>query len=383
MKSAQLLSWNLPSKTIAAGQSDTIEGKLLPKMLFGMVMHLSKISATAEFAPTYTTAPTTVGNNNVYTRFDFFDGNINRFTGGWNHLRMFERLISGRNRTADADTDLASASTRVVRRTLHMGPPNYAGAPVDFAIPCGMLETAELRTQVGALTDISADTTVLTGTTRYVAGLVGLGKVRIPPVYERKYASLTGSDGQLQGRSAYDVVALLNSGSFDAISAGDFDSISLDLGQGYVVPAINARDLTSQYMDDKDVGDFNSIMGQPQGAGDDNAKMVNRASPTAIAAQTADLQPVLWTQRDQMLTKLNVAETSARIFWGGSQSTGIVLTGRFLPQSQAMVGAAIAKAFSKLPFKPSKTRPSTLSKKPYMGPFVEFMPWDVDVAAGR
>lgn len=379
MKQSHHYQWQLPSKTVSAGAVDTIEGKLLPKTLFGQICHHAQLNITVDFTPTYTTAPTFLGNNNVYTKFDFFDGSLNRFTGGLANLRNFERYALGKNINADADQDTASAAQRTIRRTMHAGPPNYAGSDSDFAIPCGMLDNAEWRLQCGALTDISADTTVLTGTLRTTSGLVLLpAEARIPPVYERKVSSATGSDTQLQGRALYDAIFLTDTDQ-STIAAGDVAAINLDLGQGLIVPGINAKDVLAMFLADKAQGDFSNIMGEPSAAGDDNVKQVNRASPTALVGAIADLQPVLWSPPDAMMTKRPIAESSARLYWGGTDTAMSVYTAKFLPQGKSAIGAAIAKTFAKLPFKPKTARVKTLSKKPYDGPYVEFMPWIVEV----
>lgn len=377
--------WSLPSKTVTASGSDTIEGKLLPKTLFGEICHHAQLNITVDFTPTYTAAPTFLGNNNVCQKFDFFDGTLNRFTGGLQHLRNFERYAEGNNINADADQDTASASQRTIRRTMHAGPSNYAGADSDFAIPCGMLDNAEWRIGYGALNTaeasggISADTTVLTGTLRCTSGLVLLpAEVRIPPVYERKTASATGADTQMQGRALYDQIFLQDTDQ-STVAAGDVGAINLDLGKGLIVPGINAKDVLACYLADKKRGDFSNVMGEPSAAGDDNVKQVNRASPTALVGAINDLQPILWSPIDAMLTKRPIAESSARLFWGGSDTAMTVYTAKFLPQGKSAIGAAIARAFAKLPFKPKGARVKTLSKKPYDGPYVEFMPWIVDV----
>lgn len=378
-KSGHHYQWSLPSKTCSAGATDTIEGKLLPKTLFGEICHHAQLNITVDYTPTTTALPTFLGNNNIYTKFDFFDGSLNRFTGGLAQLRNFERYSEGNNINADADQDTASAAQRTVRRTMHAGPSNYLGADSDFAIPCGMLDNAEWRLQNGALTDIAADCTAYTGTLRATSGMILFpAEVRIPPVYERKTASATGADTQMQGRALYDSIFLQDTDQ-STIAAGDVAAINLDLGKGLIVPGINAKDVLAMYLADQKRGDFSNIMGEPSAAGDDNVKQVNRASPTALVGAIADLQPVLWSRGGAMLSKRPIAESSARLYWGGTDTAMTVYTAKFLPQGKSAVAAAIAKAFSKLPFKPKGARIKTLSKKPYDGPYGEFMPWIVDV----
>lgn len=379
MKSAHSYPWTLPSKTWTAGASDVIEGKLLPKMLFGGIAHVSSLQPVCEWAPTYTTAPNTIGNNGLYMRYDFFDGQVNRFTGDWRALRTSERLMAGQSINADPDEDTASTAQRVTRRTLHMGPVNYAGNPSDFLFPCGALDNAEVRMTCGALTDLSADTTAVTGTTRTTADLRLLpAEVRIPPVWERKTQSVTGGDAQLQGRALYDYIALTDT-DYSVFAAGEIATVNVDLGEGLVVPGINARDLVALYLADRRTGDLGNVMGEPSAAGDDNVKQVNRAAVTAVVGSTANLQPLLWSPLDAYINKRPMAASSAHIWWTGTDTAVICHTSKLLPQSKPAVGAMIAKAFSKLPFTPKNARVKTLSKDAFASPFVEFMPWVVDV----
>jgi hypothetical protein len=230
-----------------------------------------------------------------------------------------------------------------------------------------------------ALTDLSADTTALTGTTNVEAKMQILpAEVRIPPVWERKTLSATGGDAQLQGRALYDYIALTDT-DYSTLAAGEIATVNVDLGEGLVVPGVNARDLNAMYLADRATGDLGLVQGEPAAAGDDNVKQVNRGTPSAVVGSTADLQVVLWSGRDAMLNKRPMAASSARVYWSGTDTAMLVHTSKFLPQSKPAVGAMIAKAFAKLPFSPKNARIKTLSKDAFNSPFVEFMPWVIDV----
>lgn len=372
MRSGQTIPYVLPSVTYSAGTRSNTPLRDLPKMYLGRICHVSKFLLGVALTPTYTTAPTVIGNNNLFSAVDFWDGSMYRFQGGLNHIRAKERIQAGGLRIADADADTASGTARYFRRVIHAGPPQFEGAPSDFVIPCGMLSNGELRFTHGALTDVSADTTAITATVRVVAFLALLDEVRIPPAYTFGNQTLNQKDVQIAGRALYESVAMLNSASFDAIGAGDFGSFRLDFGQGDVVPSVDAEDLTASYNDDFARGAF-GVRGEPEGASDDNEKIV---SATSVSAAPADLQPVVWAGPDSRISKLMLAESSARLSWNGSQASGVVLYGRILPQPASVVGANLAKALGALQLVPKRNPDvKTLSKKSYNGPLGEFMPW--------
>lgn len=376
-KAFQLYPYTLPSQTYSAGTNGTQTLRDLPKQLFGRLAHLAKITFSVVVTPTYTTAPTVVGNNNVFTGVDFWDGSVMRFQGGFNHIRAHERINHGKIRLTDGDTDIASASARYYRRVLHVGPPQFEGSPSDWLIPTGCLENGELRYRHGALTDLSADTTAATGTVRVVAHLALLDELRIPPCYTFTNQSLTAADAQLPGRALYTSLGLLNSASFDAFTAGDLGNIRFDLGQGDIVPSVHRADLYASFQDDFATGELSGFNGDPEAAGDDNIKIVNRGTPTALVAAPNDLQPVVWSPPGARISKLNLAESVARIRWDGTQSTAVALLGRILPQPGTVVAAMVGKALGRLNLQAKNAEVKTLSKDKYNGPYTEFMPWKV------
>jgi hypothetical protein len=376
----QLYPYPLQTRTFTAGGQDVIPLRDLPKTLFGKVAHLVKVTFDNILTPDVGggALPTIVGTNNLVVQADFWDGSLMRFQGGFNHMRMKERLHFGGIACPDPDADTADTVARYFRRTLHMGPPQYIGAPSDFAVPCAALENGEIRLRYGALADISANAVAATtGQIFPTAWLLLLDEVRIPPAYSFTFQTATSNDLTLPGRSLYSELALLNSGTFDAIAAGDFGSISVNFGYGDAIPAVRASVLSAHFQDTFARGNVDAVQGEPVAASDDNAKRVNPATPTAVAAQLADLQPVVFQGHGAKITKLPRAESAVRLSWNGAQASGVVLMGRILEQPPTVVGQIANRALGQLRRPHKAIAVKTVSKKAYEGSHAPFMPWKV------
>lgn len=371
----KLVPYNLPSQTFAAGGSVNVSLRDIPKRLFGKNCHLAKLTFHNVITPVGAVATQVQTQNMVYS-LEIFDGRMSRFSGGgYNLLRMKERLHTGRTRIPDVDVDIADGTARYFDRVWHAGPPNFVN-PLDFAIPAGDLENAEVRIGFGSVTQIGV--TSATGSVRIVAWLALLDEIRVPPAYQWTTQTAGSSDIALNGRALYDVIALLNSGSYDAITAGDFGAATLDLGQGFIVPGVKVNDLAAAYQDDYASGQV-TFQGEPEATSDDNAKMI---ASGALASATAECNPILWSGPNAKITKLPLAESSARLKWDGSQGSGLVVIGRILPQTPSIVasiGERAVKAIGKRDV-PGQTKPKTVSKKDFKGTYGEFMPWQVKVA---
>jgi hypothetical protein len=379
MRGYQTFNYVLPSQAFSAGGRTVQTLRDIPKTMFGRFMHLWSFLFSVVITPTFTTAPTLAGQNNVFTAADFWDGSFMRFQGGFNHMRAKELLHTGRIRNPDADLDPASTNSRYYKRALHVGPPQYAGSPSDFVIPAGLLENGELRFSHGALTDISADTTAATGTVRVTARCVLLDELRIPPAYQWGYQALNAQDVNISGEAAYDVLALLNSASFDAITAGDFGDIRVDVGGGDMVPTVKSYDLTACFVDDFAAGEIGAVNGEPEAANDDNPKIVNRSTPTAVKAAPVDLQPVVWSPPETRISKLTKAGSVVRLRWGGGQTSAVLLYGRILPQVPTVIASLVAKATARLGVTAKDFKVKTLSKQDYDGPMGDYMPWKISL----
>jgi hypothetical protein len=385
-QAAQLIPYVLPSKTYAAGGRDVVALRDLPKTYLGRICHLVKFVLDINYTPTFTTAPTTVGNNAFLAACDFWDGTLMRHVGGGgNVLRARERLSLARQRIPDADTNGASGVLRAFRRVLHCGPPHAKGFPTDFVIPTAILDTGELRLQYGALTDLSADTTAATGTLRVTAYLMLLDEVRIPPAYQFMTQAMAAADNNIPGRAAYESLSLMYT-SFANFSAGDVGNVSLDLGQGFVIPSVKAQDLQVGYQDAFEVGELGAFMGDLDSGTatvDTGFKKINHGTPTQVVTGDNDLQVMLFNDRDFKISKMQVAESVARVRWDGAKTSATTaLLGRILPQQQAIIAQKIAMARQRLglPGSGGRIDIKTLSKRPYRGPMGEFMPWVAKIA---
>lgn len=384
MRGAMLIPIVLKTLTYSASGSDTVQLNTLPKQWMGRLAHLAKITFDCTLTPTYSSGTgSVVGTNNIITRLEVYDGSFLRFQGGFNTLRQFERLESGGVRVADPDTDTASASARFWRRTWHAGPPKFAGGISDFALPCGMLENGELRVTYGALTDIDANCTAATGSVKIVAWVVLYDELHIPPAYERTTYAPGAADFNVTGRSLYAFLGMGNSSAWDAIAAGDFGNVTVDLGQGQLVNSLDAEILCASYNDDFGVGEFGGLQGEPRATADDNTKQANRASPTAIVGQTADHNPVLWSGPGARITKLHKAESVLRIRWDGSQASAFLAVGRFLEQPPTVIAQRVAESLGKLALRDSGTAVNVL-KKPtdgvFKAPVADYMPYKIKVS---
>lgn len=374
------VAYPLPTITITAGASGKINLRDLPLKLLEGVPHVTKFLVEVAATPTTTALPTTFGVNNAFTRFDFWDGRINRFTGGLNHVRAWEQISNGgKVRFADADTDTASGTARYFRRVLHVGPPNFEGFPGDFAIPCAMLATGEIRWTQGALTDWAADCTVIAGTIKVTAILDVRHEVNLPPAYVRETVDLNAKQTSLPGECLIESMFLLNSASFDAITAGDFADLTVSAGGDDIVRAVDAPTVSSWYIDEFAVGEIGYTMGEPEAASDDNHKVVNRGTPTATVGGAQYLQPVVFSPDRAMITKLPRAESNTRLKWNGSQSSGVLLFGRILPQPESVITTLGAQVLERLELRQSAMKLKGLSGKDVHTPYAQFMPVTIKI----
>ncbi|HEY0644688.1 MAG TPA: hypothetical protein VGD39_14775 [Nocardioides sp.] len=371
MRDCNSMTYKFPAWTyVAGGEAPALDWKPVPQTHGRFFTHVKKVTFTIRFTPTYasTDSPTVVGMNNVIRRLTITDGEHVKFQGegGFNLLRTRERYSTGRNRVADADSNPASGTERVFRRTWHVGPPHLAGAPGDFLIPVGLMAgNGSMSATFATLAQLGVGSTgnpsAVTATIQAEAQLALLDHINLPPLYEYKTYSYTGKDLTIPGRCKLESIALLNSTDFDAWAAGDLGTVRLDLGTGGEVVALPAPHLTALYNDDFASGELGAISGEPGISGDDNAKQIDRSSPTAVAAAANDLQPLWWTNPHGRIGKQIVVPNALRITSDGSQATAHVAVGRILPRSMDLFGSMIAR----LGLNPSKVTAKfdTLSKR--------------------
>lgn len=379
MKGFQTIKWNLPTLNWAAGANLTTLLRDLPLRLFGRFVHLAAITFEVDIDPTFTAVPTEIGIRNVVTRLRITDGRNDRFIGrGFPALRMREILEEGKLRHADPD-NTTSTNNAYFRQTWDTGPANFEGSPSDHLIPVALLQAGQIDYTCGALTDISADTTAMTAIIRPVAHLVLLDHIQIPPVYEWRETDANAANIALPGRALYAFLAAFNDSAYGAIAAGDFGAFNVNTGTGPVVSGVDAELLSACYHAEMRSGHLTPVYGESRAATDDNQKVVNGATPTALVSAAARIQPILQSMHDARISKLvALAENNLQVDWNGTQASGTFAAGRFLSQPDSVVGQAAAQAAQALGLSPSQLRAlevKTLSKRPYGGPRAEFMPY--------
>jgi hypothetical protein len=370
----------LPSKTYSAGATDVLECKTIPKTMQGRIVHVLGFIFDVTLTPTFASGSVTLnGEHQIFSKLDFFDGQISRFLGSLMDVRGKEIIQTGRTLLPDPDEG-ATTVARYWRRILWCGPSQFAGHPTDYAIPAGMLENAVFNITYGSLAEVSADISAATGSVRTTAILALFDEVRIPPAYQFIEQAAGSADVALMGRALYESVFVLDGASYAAITGGDFSTFRLDFGQGDYVAGVRAETLTAAWQASFRAGEFGTVGGEPTAGADDNGKIVNRSSPTAIVAQLQNMQPVLFSPLGAKISKLPAAESVTKLSWSGSATSAHLLIGRTLSQPSTVAAARAAAAVLPLRKSVKSMTPKTLSKKPYGGPYGEFMPWVVKVA---
>lgn len=381
---------NLATMTYTAGGDFTLDFNALPeKGPNGLIPHLEAIIFECPVNPTFGMGNelSTVGVNNAVAQLTIHDGHMTRFQGasggGFNLLRLCEKVWGSAG--PDADTDTASGTVRYFRRIWRPGPPHLAGSPGDFLIPCKYLkEGGSISGMYGTLAQMgigaSGNPSAVTASIRPVAVISYLDHWRLPPLHEVKTIPMTGTRAEIKGGRMLDFLALLNSTSYDAFTAADIDNLGLELGAGNVYENFVATEaLTALYQSDMRIGDglvASAFVGDEPGASSDNTKIVNRATPTAVAAAAANIQMVAWSQREGRLTKLwKTVDQTLAVEHNGSQTSGtIVALSSFLPRTEAILAAQITRCG--LDANRYEGEIKTLSKNPFnpKNPAAPFMP---------
>lgn len=382
MKSLQAIPFPLKSPTVTAGGSDVVTLDTLPNQIFGGIAHVIGFLFRCRITPTFTTAPTVFGLQNLVSRLTFNNGLNNAFDGSFNSLRIHEVLENGKVLCPDPDTNSGTGNGFYFERYLSIGPSNFAGSPSDFMLPAAAMKNGNIQFQFGALTSISADTTAYTGAIEVIALLAPMDEIRIAPAHERNSYTFGAAEYTVQGRALYCDVGL-QSGSLTtvtAITAGQIGNVSVDTGRG-AVSAVSAQALTgfSRYL--LASGDITQLQGEPAAATDDNANEVNSGTPTALQSTAANIQPVIVSPLDSRITKLSyLSEAGLRLRWSGSLTSGLVHVGRIVAQPDTARAALAAKALAELRMNPRGLKAKVLKGDGMQsGPRADFMPYSVKV----
>ena len=334
----------ITSDAFVAGNTLRAKGRDLPlKMGDRLVYHRGWL-IEVDLDPTFTTNPGIVGHNNALSKINWKWGGQERYSLSGNGARMFERHEQGKHSAAEA-IQTTSTNNRYFARYIPNGPRNFA-CPDDFDTCAGNLGDAELEVKLGALLDISADTTAAGGTVRLTAILTLADDIHIAPWFERREET-AGSGVTLEGECLLAEVFLCNSTTYDAIAAADFSGVKLETGLMNVPDGEDAELLTRKYQQEWAVGQLDSIQGEPRDATFDvNQRQVNLVTPTAIAVQSADLQTVLSYNPGQKITGLMAyVRKNFKVSWTGANGAATVrLVGRFLPLEDEAVGKMAEEA---------------------------------------
>lgn len=386
MQSAQLYPYLIEEATLTIGAARVKRivnlKEKLPPMLRNKVPHLVGFIHEIDCLPTFTTAPVVVGMTAMLRSLVMTaDGGRTMVDVTGLDLRAIEAYENSGNLVHPAP-DLNSASTNhfVDARSTDMGPGSYLGNPSDWAFPCALLDTGSLTLEAPLLTDLSADTTVNTLIQRTFAMLIGLDSIRIPPKMELKTWNTGGSTLELSERALYHSLVMLNSAAHDAIAAGVFGAITVVDRRGPVFNGLHAAILNRMYNAQVAPGQLGIVQGEPRFTTDDNLKIVNGATPTALAAPVATLQPVLWSPPGSRINKVE-AEGPIKVTWAGTQATAFFIGRRSLPRGEQEVIDLATVVCTKLNLKFAGARINTFDGQPFVNPDrIEYMPWDISYA---
>lgn len=380
MEAFQLIPFDLGSQAWVAGNALTFSFQNLMPMIGMGIAHTCFIDMELQLTPTYTTAPTLQGLNAAISNLEIFDG-LRQWTpqgGSFNMLRAFTRLENGRIILPDSVTNGASAGLRTIRQRFFFGDPMLYGMPSDSAMPNALLgQGGYARLTGSALTAISADTTVATGTVTLTAWqALYYNKIIFPAWYERQMQAVT-SGQQFNQRALYAALGLVKSNLFAAFSAGDIGDVTINTGTALPISAITSARLTAGHNADFRVGQLDGVIGDPRSATlDINARTMNGLTPTALTNSPIDLQPILWTPQDCRQTKLTNVPATLTLNFSGS-ATPQALLGRYRPLTPTERGLQLTTAMQRLPGRIVKDFGARLADdtSQYNGPLLDFLPY--------
>ncbi len=381
-KSLQIYPIEVDDRTItytAAAQRVNIPlAEKLPPFIRDQVAHFLGWVVEIIATPTFTTAPTLASQaNSVVSQF-LYRAEANRVAidHSFSDIRLMESFENG-GKLVFPDPDLTSGSTNTFNwaRFASMAPLGFKGSPDDFALPNALLSSSSLEFLTGVLTDFSADTTAMTVRLITTALCIGLDEVRIPPKVERKSWPGSGNKVELGDQSLVTSACLLNSSAHDAITAGDFAQLQVNDRRGNVYNGHHGAKMGRIFNAIMGQGQFGIVQGEPRAATDDNLKIVNPATVTALMSPVAAYQPVIFSPNGQSIDKVEVETPGVVCQWSGTQATGQLVTTRILPRSADEVRDLAAQAFKKMGLKLKGGDFKTNSGRKYLGRRAEYMPW--------
>lgn len=379
MKSLQIVPYPLTNQNAVVGGRATYSFDQIPVTQFGRIAHMIGLLFDLRLTPTFTTAPTLAGFWSFLNSMVFYDSASERCNLSAFQLRAQLIEECGRDPMPNPDLNTGSTNMFTARLFLPLGPLNSAGWSTDWLYPVAALKSGEMRLGFGALTDFSADTTVLTATLNVSALLAVLdNEIRVPPAFERRAFNFSANDNVVQGRALYNNAIVMKQ-SNGAFAAGDLSNVTIDTGDGSI-PSTPATQYTAMSQLGKmgGAGIITQLRGEPVVSTDDNEKIVNLASPTAIQAADPLIQALIPSFLDGRITKQQFeAMAGMRFRWTGALATPSIIVGRTLAQPQAASTLIAAKAAQVLgKGAPSTGKVKTISGRPWRQPSrTEYMPY--------
>lgn len=380
-KGLQTQMFPLRIPTFAVGGTDVVPLDILPTTLAdGVLAHLVgfvfDVSATIGISGG--ASATVYGLNNLVELVEFNDGLNLRCRASFNELRFRDWLENGRLIMPDPD---AAADTEAAqyRRVMYVGPNNFAGSPSDFMLPTACLEGGSLQFNfASALTRVHANVTGLTNVSiRPYALLCGMdNELRIPPLYHWDRIPAGQADVAIPGRALYTHLAMLDTLATPgtAITAGDFATVGIDTGKGSI-RNMDVQAYHGKFNAEQCSGHINGLYGEPRAATDDNTKMVNSATPTALAAASAVIAPIINSPAGSRITKgMYEAGAQLRLVWSGTQTTAGLIYGRIINQSDSAEAMLVARGLDRLKRNFKERKKKTLDKRPYTGDRQGYLP---------
>lgn len=366
MKNFQTEKFPLKAPNFTVGGTDVIPLDVLPPIgKDGLINHLVGFLFDVSTTPTISAGTADVyGQNNLVELLEFNDGLNLRSRQSFNEMRFREYLENGRLIMPDPDAAATTESPQF-RRFLPVGPMWMAGAPSDFMIPVAALAGGSLQFNfLSALSRYATNCSALTNTQiRVTALLVGLrNEVRVGPIFEWNRIPAGQADVAIPGHALYTTVAMVDTLATPGtvITAGDFASVGIDTGKG----SIRNQDVQAYqagFNAEMRSGHIAGLLGEPRSATDDNGKMVNAATPTALVGASAVLQPLIYTPEDCRITKLSYeAGSQLRLVWSGSQTSAGILYGRVVATPPETEAAIAARALDRLKKKAYARRCKTM-----------------------
>lgn len=329
--------------------------------------HLVGFHLGIRLDPTYTTAPTVAGHNKLIRKLTLNDGHKDLAIVDGNAMRLLERIEWGQPLAREALTNGGSTNPRAWSRVLMLGPLGFKDSPDGYGIPCAALLNGSLVIDGAAFTDVSADATAWTGNVYVTAILAPRRDLMLGAVYERRTFDISNDD-KLTGEARYAALGLCDSSAYGAFTAGDVGVLTIepDSSNNIFSPGLPASELGRLFNCEMRSGPLFALQGDPFDATYDvDERIVNGATPTALATAIVECQPGVWVPRGGQTSKMSVAcKNHLRIATDGTNTTFRVVVGRFIPRDPGHLAFQLQalEAELKRPIKEESLKAAVLQK---------------------